>query len=708
MFNFGDKMNLYLNQAKGLLRNAENLLNNSEGQGSFLEENDANHDGKLTVQELKKTFDSNRDGYLDAKEVQHLALKAGASGFDTQTVKALGAAVASAQTELPLFNKSAEGQWQATEPLKTLKQNRVTALPYSDTPLASRELQSVAKARKGLFRVQEQVGNSCGTTSLSMLLKYFQGHTLENSVTTIDKYIRAQGKLEFMLPNGQIKSVGLDGYTAPRDIVKYANQQGMRAGLQNNSSLTALKKMLDKGVPCLCLTDWNFAENGSRPSKAAPDAQSLHWVNLIGYETQKNPQTQKSETVYLVANPHGVIQRVAEKDFDKVWSGSGPGLEQQIPGNQRINTGMMRLFVAMVPRDEETDVVAPDGSVLKAGDIAIPSGSDGIRGKLAQMGSEVMQKAGEFQDNLAQRGAQIKNEVQAGWEKDGVWGALKNFWGGDNSQAPAIRARAKTANPEQKAQIVNELLAASINRSHIQQLVYDILKDASWVDFPDMIQHIDMRKLATRLEDDQQAGQVLAWVAKVEVKEGKTGPKFDAFAVCLAQNHREGAIEAFLNSHYTREGQLLHKVPAAAVRLMVEKLLEGVTDGAEETAIYHLLQGTSWQQFDQVLSRLNMATVASELENTQELGSLTAWVTELGLRTQHWSGLGEILTQLESMTEFGRADDVLGIALTAAAVKGRLAEIPAHLRQRMIDLMDDRTRWRSEAALQALAALKNI
>jgi len=708
MFNLGDKMNLYLNQAKGLLRNAENLLNNSEGQGSFLAENDANHDGKLTVQELKKTFDGNRDGYLDAKEVQHLALKAGASGFDTQTVKALGAAVASAQTELPLFNKSTEGQWQAADPLKTLKQNRVTALPYSDTPLASRELQSVAKARRGLFRVQEQVGNSCGTTSLSMLLKYFQGHTLENSVTTIDKYIRAQGKLEFMLPNGQIKSVGLDGYTAPRDIVKYANQQGMRAGLQNNSSLSALKKMLDKGVPCLCLTDWNFAENGSRPSKAAPDAQSLHWVNLIGYETQKNPQTQKSETVYLVANPHGVIQRVAEKDFDKVWAGSGPGLEQQIPANQRINTGMMRLFVAMVPRDEEAEVVAPDGSVNKAGDIAIPSGSDGIRGKLAQMGSEVMQKAGEFQDNLAHRGAQIKNEVQAGWEKDGVWGALKNFWGGDNSQAAAIRTRAKTANPEQKAQIVNELLAASINRSHIQQLVYDILKDASWVDFPDMIQHIDMRKLATRLEDDQQAGQVLAWVAKVEVKEGKTGPKFDAFAVCLAQNHREGAIEAFLNSHYTREGQLLHKVPAAAVRLMVEKLLEGVTDGAEETAIYHLLQGTSWQQFDQVLSRLNMATVASELENTQELGSLTAWVAELGLRTQHWSGLGEILTQLESTTEYGRADDVLGTALTAAAVKGRLAEIPAHLRQRMIDLMDDRTRWRSEAALQALAALKKL
>ncbi len=708
MFDFGNQLNSYLNQAKGMLRNAENLLNNTEGQASFLEELDANGDGQLTAKELKQSFDGNRDGYLDAKELHHLALKAGASGLDSSTVKAMGAALATAQTELPLFNKTAEGQWNAAETLTEMKQNRVNVLPYSDSPLASRELQSVANARKGLFRVQAQEGNSCGTTSLSMLLKYFQGHTLENSVTTIDKYIRAQGKMEFMLPNGQVKTVGIDGYTAPRDIVKYANQQGMRAGLQNNSTITALKRMLDKGVPCLCLTDWNFGENGSRPSKAAPDAQSLHWVNVIGYENQKNPKTQKNELVFLVANPHGLIQRVNEKDFDKVWAGSGPGLELQIPGNQRINTGMTRLFVAMVPRDEAAEVVAPDGSVRKAGDISIPTGSDGIRGKLAQIGSEVMQKAGEIQDNLAKSGAQIKNEVQAGWEKDGVWGALKNFWGGDNSQAAAIRERAKTANPQQKAQIVNELLNASINRSHIQQLVYEILKDASWTEFPAMIQAIDMRKLATRLENDQQAGQVLAWVAKVEVKEGKTGPKFDAFAVCLAQNHREGAIEAFLNSHYTREGQLLHKVPAAAVRLMVEKLLEGITDGAEETAIYHLLQGTSWEQFEQVLSRLNMATVASELENTQELGSLTAWVAELGLRTQHWSGLAEILTQLESTTEYGRADDVLGTALTAAAVKGRLAEIPAHLRKRMIDLMDDRTRWRSEAALQALAALKKL
>ncbi|PIQ29187.1 hypothetical protein COW36_17635 [bacterium (Candidatus Blackallbacteria) CG17_big_fil_post_rev_8_21_14_2_50_48_46] len=698
----GENMNFYLDKAMKWARN-------NEGQASFLEETDTNHDGQLTVQELKQSFDGNHDGYLDAQELEQLAIKAGGADFDKTTIKSLGAALATAQSELPLFSKNDAGEWNSSAELKSFQTQAVTVLPFSDRTLASRDLKSVAQARQGLFRVQEQVGNSCGTTSLSMLLKYFQGHTLENSVPTIDKYIRAKGTLEFVLPTGKIKSVELDGYTAPRDIVKYANQRGMRAGLKNNSSLADLKGMLEKGVPCLCLTDWNFSENGSHPSQAEPDAQSLHWVNVIGYEYKKTGSSRaRPELYFKIANPHGIVQTVSAKDFDKVWAGTGPGLEQKVTGNQRINTGMQRLFVAMVPRDEEALVIAPDGTRHKAGAISVPTGSDGIRGRLAQVGSELMQKAGEFQENLAQRGGQLIQEAQSGWAKDGVWGALSHLWSGDASQVEAIRKRAKTATVEQRAEIVNHLLSAGINRSHIQDLVYNILKDTSWEQFPELIGQIDMRKLASRLENDTQAGQVLAWIAKTEVKNGKTGPKFDAFAVCLAQNHREAAIEAFLNSHFTREGQLLHKVPAAAVRLMVEKLMEGVTDSAEETAIYHLLQGTSWEQFDQVLSRLNMGGVASELENAQELGNLTAWVTELGMKTQHWSGLSEILTQLESTLEYTRADDVLGTALTATSVKGQLNQIPAHLRKRMIDLLDDRTRWRSDAAIQALNALQKI
>lgn len=704
--------NFFSNTLNGSRRMRDKALawtRNQESQNSFLEECDTNHDGQLSVGELKQRFDGNQDGYLDTQELKQLALKARSADFDTTTIQSLGASLATVQTEVLLFSREADGHWRPDTALKQRQQYPASILPFSEEVLASRDMQQLAQARRGLFRVQEQVGNSCGTTALSMVMKYFQGHTLENSVPTIDRYIRARGTLDFALPTGQIKSVAIDGYTAPRDIVNYANQRGLRAGLKNQASLAELRAFLDQGVPCLCLTDWNFGENGSEPRQAAPDAQSLHWVSVIGYETRQRPGGSQSERVYLVANPHGWVrwvQRVAEADFDKVWSGSGPGLEQLITGQQRINTGMRRLLIAMVPRDEQAEIIAPDGSVRKAGTIQIPQGHDGLRGQLAQVGSRLLQQAGNLQEDLVKKGGQALSELQTGWKQDGIWGALKNLWAGDTSQVAAIRQRARSASVEQRAQIVSQLLNAGINRRPVQQLIYDILKDTSWEQFPALISQLDMNRLATRLEDDTQAGEVLAWIARSEVKQGKTGPKFDAFALCLAQQHREAALETFLNSHYTRTGQLLHKVPAAAVRLMIEKLMDGVTDSAEETAIYHLLQGTSWEQFDQVLSRLNMGAVAAEMEDSQELGHLTAWVVELGLRTGHWSSLSEILTRLETALEYTRADDVLATALQAQALQGQLGRIPAHLRQRMIDLLNDVTRLRSAAALQALAALK--
>lgn len=675
---------------------------NQQSQASFLEEQDQNQDGKLTLIELKQRFDGNQDGYIDAQELEKLALKARSADFDDTTIQSLGVALASAQAEFPLFSRSSDANWQPEAALTQQQKYPGSILPFAEQALASRDLNQVSRARRGLFQVQKQVGNSCGTTSLSMILKYFQGHTLENSVPTIDKHIRANGMMLFTLPTGQIESVKIDGYTAPRDIVAYANQVGMRAGMKNNASLADLRKFLDQGVPCLCLTDWNFTENGAQPRGANPDAQSLHWVCVIGYETHPG-----GKHTYLVANPHGLIQRVSEADFDKVWSGSGPGLEQRITGQRRIQTGMQRLFIAMVPRDEQAPVVAPDGRVYKAGAIQIPQGNDGFRGKLAQMGSSVLQKAGKFQEEMAKTGEQAWREMQAGWEKNGLKGVLKNLWKGDESQIQTIRQQARTADVNQRAQIINELLDAGINRQWIQQLIYDILKDTSWQQFPALIQQIDMQRLASHLENDAQAGEVLAWIAHSEVKQkGKTGPKFDTFAICLAQNHRATALEAFLKSHYTRQGQLFHKVPAATVRLMIQKLMDGTTDSAEETAIYHLLKETSWQQFAEVLALLNMGSVAAELENTQELGNLTTWVIQLGLRTGNWSSLSEILTRLESTLEYTRADDVLATALQAQALQGQWATIPRHLRQRMIDLLDDISRWRSDAALQALAMLK--
>lgn len=719
-------------QARRLWDKTTHLLANDEARASFLQEVDKDKDGKVTAEEIKIQADSNKDGFLSGSEIERLAIKAKAGEFDKSSIKAMAQA-ANTSPQVVLFEVEPEvkppqpvpasetttpapetapppvppalRKWKVAEGLTQVEQSYRTSIPYVSESVPSRQIEGLKGIKPGLLQVQEQVGNSCGTTSLSMLLKYHQGHTLENTVTTIDKYIRAKGKLEIALPSG-IKSFDIDGYTAPRDIVDYANKSGMRAGLKNNAGIGDLKAYLDKGVPVMCLTDWNF-EGGSydKPALAKPDGESAHWVNVVGYDYQTNPETNKQELYLTIANPHGHIQQVSETDFKKIWS----GLELAV-GDSRIDTGMNRLMVAMVPRDAEAKIVAPNGTVHRAGDISIPTGDDGIKGWAAQKGSEIMQKAGAFQENLANRSAQLSHEMSSGYDRNGVIGALENLWKGDMSEVNNLRELAKQGSVETKIHIVNELLEKSTNRQGFQQLVYDILKDVPFgPSFDQLLAGIDTRRLANRLENDAQAGKILGWIAKNEFdKAGKTGPKFEAFATQLSLKNRDQAIRAFLKEENVVKGKLAHAVPASLIRDVAKRLTEGITTGGEQSAIYELLHATSWTQFEQVMAGLDMANLASEMDDDAQLGNLLGWVVELGAKTGNWHHTSEILNQLSSATEFTRADNVLGRALNAPNVQNQLGRIPAHLRSRMIDLMDDRLRWRTPEALQALEKLRAL
>ena len=714
------------------------IVASDEAKASFLQQVDKDSDGKVTGSEIRDLADDNHDGYLDNSEIERLSIKASASDFDRTSIKAMAQA-ANAMPQLVLFEAEAKPliesvenmaggkvpdkdgntasaepaapepalrTWHTAKGIDELKQSYRTSIAFQPEALPSRNLEALKVVRPGLLRIQDQVGNSCGTTSLSMVLKFWQGHTVENSVPTIDKFIRAKGTLELALPGGK-KNIDIDGFTAPRDIVQYAKTNGMRAGMKNEASVSDLKAFLDKGVPVMCLTDWNFAGGSyEKPAEGKPDAKSLHWVDLIGYEYQTNPETKKQELYFLVANPWGVLQHVSESDFKKVWS----NLELEIPGGKRVNTGMNRLFVAMVPRDDDAPVVAPNGSATKAGDIAVPTGNDGIKGWLAKKTSDVLQDVSEFQTKLGNKGGQIESEMAAGYDKGGFMGALRNLWNGDQQELANLRAIATRGGVETKVHILEELMNKGINRAGIQQLIYDIIKDTPWgKDFDQLLEKIDTRTLAQKITNDQQAGQILAWIAKSEIDHGgKTGSKFEGFATCLAVDHRHAAIRRFVSDDYTVKGKLMEQVPASLIRDAVKKLSQGITGVGEESAIFEMLKATSWSQFDQIMSRLDMASLASELENDEQLGDVLGWVIDLGVRTSNWTNTSEILNRLGTWSEFSRADNVLGRALTQTGAKDKLAKIPAHLRSRMIDLMDDRTRWRTPDALSALAALKQL
>lgn len=596
--------------------------------------------------------------------------------------------------------------WSAGSKLTEQKEMDRTVIPVRRDILPSRDMEKLTAAKAGLFHIQDQVGNSCGTTSLSMIMKYYQGHSVENSVPTIDKYIRGQGTFVLAAPNGSVKSFDIDSYTAPRDIVNYANERGFRAGLQNNSSISKLTSFLDKGVPVTVLTDWNFeGSNGEFPTQAKPDGESLHYVNVIGYEYIKPVGSDKSKLHLVIANPHGKLQYVPEDEFNKVWSNVNLKV-----GNKMVDTGFNKMMIAMVPRDEAAEIVAPDGKVRKAGRILVPSGTDGVKGWMAQKGSEIVKATAEVQKNVSQRGEQLVVEAQKGYQENGVMGALSNLWSGDQKEIANLRQLAKTGSPTTRATIINQLLDKGINRSTEQTLIYDIMRESPrGKDLDTLIDHIDIRKIAGRMESDAQAGQIMTWLAKSEVdRTGKTGPKFEVFASHMAKQHRDGALNSFLENKDTKGQQLVKKAPATLVKNIINDLLAGVTDTGAEKAIYGLLKSTGPAQFDLVLSRLNLSVLASELEDTNQLGNLSAWVIGSATKTGHWEQVGAILTRLETAAEYTRADDVLGHALQHSDTKDKLASIPTHLRRRMIDLLDDRTRLRSDKAVTALSALKKL
>lgn len=690
-------------QTERLRNEALNVNANEDVQQAFLEEADANQDGKLTASELLATVDADKDGYLSDDELKALAIKARAGDFDRTTIKALGQ-MASARSTVTLFSKNEDGLFVGSEFFEAAKDNFQTVIPHNPrTVYPSRNLDRVRAIEPGVLAIQEQEGNSCGTTSLSMLMSYYQGHTLENAVPTIDNYIRANSQ-ETSAFAQLTQLIELDGFTAPRDIVNYANDRGFRAGMQNDASIGQIKSYLDQGVPVMVLTDWNFKSGGERPRSADPDGASLHWVNVIGYEYAPHPDTEEPELQLVIANPHGRVQRVNEHDFLDVWS----NLKLSVTENREVDTGMNRLLVAMVPSDESREIVAPDGQVRQAGDIAIPDGSDGLGGWAAQKASELMQAGSRLQENFANRNEQLIQEGLNGYARDGIKGLLSNLWSGDTEAIGRLRERAKSGDTETKAEILQELLNKGINRSQIQQLIYDILRDVPFGrDFDALLARVDTGQLAQRLENDSQAGKVLAWIAKSEADaSGRTGPKFDAFARVLSKAHRHAALDHFLSSEHTQNHKLLQKVPAATVRTLVQDLMSGWTSGAEQKTIYELIRHTSPDQFTQLMSRLDMGQVAAELDSDRQLGNLTAWVIDNAIDTGNWTNLNEILRELSSLSNYTRADDVLGYALTHSSVKNKTGQIPAAYRNRMIDLLNDMSRWRSDEAVTALRALR--
>lgn len=685
----------------------------NSGQNYFIQKMDKDNNKTVTLDELKSAMDRDGDSQVDGTEISLFALKAKANGFDHLQIKTMMGVGIVAEATLPLFQQK-EGVWQASQQLKQLEDSEITTIPFSRKSIDSYDDKALSEVEKGFLRVQWQHGNSCGTTSLSTLMKYFQGHTMENNVKTIDKYTRGKGTLEWVYLGMSKNGTEVDGYTAPREIVNYANQHGMRAGMENNGELDHVLDLLDQGVPCLCLTEWNFDKSGynyARQANPVGDVQSLHWVNVIGYKNEVNPDTNKEELTFIVANPHGKVQNIPYSDFEKVWSGTGKdGHEVNLGKDMKVQTGIQRLFVAMVPQDDEAEILKPDGQSVRAGDIDIPDENDGLSGKLASMGTEFLNYTFKTKHKIETIIGQLHTEISSGYSEGGIGKAWSGFIHGDQDALVSIRENMSDMLPHTKAVVINQLMDNAFTRNNQETLIYDLLKDNnSWYDINEIIKNIDTAQLARELDDDYQAGNVMAWIAKAETETiGHPGPKFNSFASYLAKEHREDAIDTFIQNPNIVEADIFHKIPAGTVRDMVNKLLADTTDWGEESTIYHLLEQSSWDQFRHVANHIDMNNLASELSNSRQLGTLTSWVLQVSAKFGDWDNLGEILTRLEMAREYTRADDVIGYAIEHPDITPDIIDkIPTELRHRMKNLVDDVTRVRTSQAVKALGKLRS-
>jgi len=132
--------------------------------------------------------------------------------------------------------------------------------------------------------------NACGTTSLSMILKYFG---IDIPRQEIDKAIRRTDL-----------SLG----STPEDLIKYARDHGLAAEGYNNGTWEQVKSLIDQGDPCMASIDNG---NGGR-----------HLIVITGYDTGPDGEQRVLYHDPAFGDKNGVPgdeQSMSLDDFKKLW-----------------------------------------------------------------------------------------------------------------------------------------------------------------------------------------------------------------------------------------------------------------------------------------------------------------------------------------------------------------------------------------------------
>lgn len=131
-----------------------------------------------------------------------------------------------------------------------------------------------------------QKGNSCGTCSLSAVLRHFG-------------IVRSQSEIDREIRNFNI-------FTAPDLIVRYANSVGLEASYKNDGTLEELENLIEQGIPAILLTD---------PKPESPiNFLYLHYVTAISIRKTDN------QTYIGIYNPWGLREEITKNELENGWA----------------------------------------------------------------------------------------------------------------------------------------------------------------------------------------------------------------------------------------------------------------------------------------------------------------------------------------------------------------------------------------------------
>lgn len=185
----------------------------------------------------------------------------------------------------------------------------------------------------GRFLQDQGKTNSCGTTSLAMLMSFWSGKPRAYTHQTIDKSIR-----------------GFDLPTSPLNVAPYLRQQGFRAEAYNDASPAALRRFLDVGVPVQVLYD---------PDGNGGD-QFLHYVNVVGYQ----PDATGKPKSFTIADPAGGrLTSVSAAAFNRRWD------RLAVDG---VGTGLNNVMIVALPKSGQ--VIGRDGRARDVSKLQLPRG----------------------------------------------------------------------------------------------------------------------------------------------------------------------------------------------------------------------------------------------------------------------------------------------------------------------------------------------